>query len=86
MKEGFTDSDYDFFPILETESACYCKSSEAFHHEMFNVEEEGNAAPSLLFLPLNKPVLPGGRNFGQKAQKGVPEKKVGRKNLWPNFG
>ncbi len=24
------------FPILETESACYCKSSEAFHHELLS--------------------------------------------------
>jgi hypothetical protein len=32
------------------------------------------------------PVLPGGRNSGQKAQKGPQKKKVGRKNLWPNFG
>jgi hypothetical protein len=31
-------------------------------------------------------VLPGGRNSGQKAQKGPEKKKVGRKNLWPNFG
>jgi hypothetical protein len=31
-------------------------------------------------------VLPGGRNFGQKAQKGPGKNKVGRKNLWPNFG
>ncbi len=34
-------------------------------------------------------VLPGGRNSGQKAQKGPQKKKVkkvGRKNLWPNFG
>jgi hypothetical protein len=32
------------------------------------------------------PVLPGGRNSGHKAQKGPQKKKVGRKNLWPNFG
>ncbi len=31
-------------------------------------------------------VLPGGRNFGQKAQKGQGKNKVTRKNLWPNFG
>jgi hypothetical protein len=31
-------------------------------------------------------VLPGGRNSGQKAQRGPEKKKVGRKNLWPNFG
>jgi hypothetical protein len=31
-------------------------------------------------------VLPGGRNSGQKAQKGPQKKKVGRNNLWPNFG
>ncbi len=31
-------------------------------------------------------VLPGCRNSGQKAQKGPQKKKVGRKNLWPNFG
>jgi hypothetical protein len=31
-------------------------------------------------------VLPGGRNSGRKAQKGPQKKKVGRKNLWPNFG
>jgi hypothetical protein len=31
-------------------------------------------------------VLPGGRKFGQKAQKGPGKNKVGRKNLWPNFG
>ncbi len=31
-------------------------------------------------------VLPGGKNSGQKAQKGPQKKKVGRKNLWPNFG
>jgi hypothetical protein len=31
-------------------------------------------------------VLPGGRNFGQKAQKGPGKNKVGRKILWPNFG
>jgi hypothetical protein len=31
-------------------------------------------------------VFPGGRNFGQKAQKGPGKKKVGRKNLLPNFG
>jgi hypothetical protein len=30
-------------------------------------------------------VLPGGRNSGQKAQKGPQKKKVGRKNLWPNL-
>jgi hypothetical protein len=30
-------------------------------------------------------MLPGGRNSGQKAQKG-PGEKFGRKNLWPNFG
>jgi hypothetical protein len=30
-------------------------------------------------------VLPGGQNFGQKAQKGPGKNKVGRKNLWPNF-
>jgi hypothetical protein len=30
-------------------------------------------------------VLPGGRNSGQKAQKGPEKKKFGRKNLWPNF-
>jgi hypothetical protein len=30
-------------------------------------------------------VLPGGRNFGQKAQKGPEKKKVGWKNLWLNF-
>jgi hypothetical protein len=30
-------------------------------------------------------VLPGGRNSGQKAQKGLGEK-IGLKNLWPNFG
>ncbi len=31
-------------------------------------------------------LLPGGQNFGQKAQKGPGKTKVGRKNLWPNFG
>ncbi len=31
-------------------------------------------------------VLPGGRNSGQKAQKGPEKKKFGRKNLWPNYG
>jgi hypothetical protein len=31
-------------------------------------------------------VLPGGRNSGQKAQKGPGKKRVGRKNSWPNFG
>jgi hypothetical protein len=31
-------------------------------------------------------VLPGGRNSGQKAQKGPEKKKVGRKNFWPTFG
>jgi hypothetical protein len=31
-------------------------------------------------------VLPGGRNFGQKAQKGPEKNKVGRKNLSPKFG
>jgi hypothetical protein len=31
-------------------------------------------------------VLSGGRNFGQKAQKGPKKNKVGRKNLWLNFG
>jgi hypothetical protein len=31
-------------------------------------------------------VLPGGRNSGQKAQKGSEKKKVGWKNLYPNFG
>jgi hypothetical protein len=31
-------------------------------------------------------VLAGGRNFGQKAQKGPGKNKVSRKNLWPNFG
>jgi hypothetical protein len=31
-------------------------------------------------------VLPGGRNFGQKGQKGPWKNKVGRKNLRPNFG
>jgi hypothetical protein len=30
-------------------------------------------------------VLPGGRNFGQKAQKGPEKNKVGRKDLWPNI-
>jgi hypothetical protein len=32
------------------------------------------------------PVLPGGGNSGQKAQKGPGKKRVGRKNSWPNFG
>jgi hypothetical protein len=27
-----------------------------------------------------------GRNFGQKAHKGLRKNKVGRKNLWLNFG
>ncbi len=31
-------------------------------------------------------MLPGGRNSGQKAQKGPEKKKFGRKNLWPNYG
>jgi hypothetical protein len=31
------------------------------------------------------PVLPGGRNFGQKAQKWPRKNKVSQKNLWPNF-
>jgi hypothetical protein len=31
-------------------------------------------------------VLPRGRNFGQKAQKGPGKNKVCQKNLWPNFG
>jgi hypothetical protein len=31
-------------------------------------------------------VVSGGRNSGQKAQKGAGEKKVGWKNLWLNFG
>ncbi len=31
-------------------------------------------------------VLPGGRNFGQKARKGLEKYKVGQKKLWPNFG
>jgi hypothetical protein len=30
-------------------------------------------------------VLPGGRNYCQKAQKGPEKKKVGQKNLQPNF-
>jgi hypothetical protein len=30
-------------------------------------------------------VLPGGRNFGQIAQKGPRKNKVGRKYLWLNF-
>jgi hypothetical protein len=33
----------------------------------------------------SSPVLPGGRNFGLKAQKGQGKNKVSRKNLWPNF-
>ena len=32
-----------------------------------------------------QPVLPDGRNFGQKAQKGPEKNKVGRKIWWPNF-
>jgi hypothetical protein len=31
-------------------------------------------------------VLPGGRNFGQKARKGPGKNNVGWKNLWLNFG
>jgi hypothetical protein len=31
-------------------------------------------------------VLPDGRNFVQKAQKGLGKNKVGQKNLWPNLG
>jgi hypothetical protein len=31
-------------------------------------------------------VLPGGRNFGQKAQKGPEKNNVGWKNLGPNTG
>jgi hypothetical protein len=31
------------------------------------------------------PVLPGGRNSGQKVQKGPGKTTVGRKNLWLNF-
>jgi hypothetical protein len=31
-------------------------------------------------------VLPGGRNSGQKAQKGRGKKVGGWKNLWPNIG
>jgi hypothetical protein len=31
-------------------------------------------------------VLLGGRDFCQKAQRGPEKIKVGRKNLWPNFG
>jgi hypothetical protein len=31
-------------------------------------------------------VLPRSRNSGQKAQKGLGKKKVGRKNSWPKFG
>jgi hypothetical protein len=31
-------------------------------------------------------VLPGGRNSGQKAQKGPEKKKFDWKNLWPNYG
>ncbi len=30
-------------------------------------------------------VLPGGRNFGQKAQQGQEKTKVYLKNLWPNI-
>jgi hypothetical protein len=30
-------------------------------------------------------VLPGGRNFGQKAQKRLGKKKVAQTNLWPKF-
>jgi hypothetical protein len=34
---------------------------------------------------LIRTVLPDGRNFGQKAQKGPEKNKVGRKIWWPNF-
>ncbi len=37
------------------------------------------------FWRLVQTLLPGGRNSGQKAQKGPQKKKVCRKNLWPNF-
>jgi hypothetical protein len=37
-------------------------------------------------LQVSGSVLPGGRNSGQKAQKGPEKKKFGRKNLWPNYG
>jgi hypothetical protein len=30
-------------------------------------------------------VLPDGRNFGLKAQKGPGKNKTGQKDLWPNF-
>ncbi len=39
---------------------------------------------ALSFFKLT-PLLPGGRNSGQKAQKVPEKKKVGRKNLWPKF-
>jgi hypothetical protein len=41
---------------------------------------------ALFLLRAREPVLPGGRNSGQKAQKGPEKKKFGRKNLWPNYG
>jgi hypothetical protein len=37
-------------------------------------------------LDVKGTVLPGGQNFDQKAQKRPGKNKVGRKNLWPNFG
>jgi hypothetical protein len=33
-----------------------------------------------------QPVLPGGRNSGQKAQKGLEKTSCGQKNLWPKIG
>jgi len=39
----------------------------------------------LQYNSLHEPVLPDGRNFGQKAQKGPEKNKVGRKIWWPNF-
>jgi hypothetical protein len=54
-------------------------SDDCFHHAADIIRQSG---ANFLFFS----VLPGGRNFGQKAQKGPGKNNVGRKSLWPNFG